>query len=180
MLQAFNVVANDGRYVPARLVLSRVGEDGERHDVPAGEPRQVVSATTARQMSEMMASVVNQGTGTGGAIEGYQVAGKTGTARKPQEQGGYEDAAGNYHYVATFAGFVPAEDPELSMIVALDEPTTSIYGGDVAAPVFAHLAQYALSRYRIAPPAQVGPEPVVIPVATDPAADGLGSPAPVP
>ena len=77
--------------------------------------------------------------------------------------GGYKDAAGNYHYVATFAGFVPAEDPELSIIVVLDEPTASIYGGEVAAPVFAQLAQYALPRYRIPPPAAGRRRPPIVP-----------------
>jgi len=122
-----------------------------------------------------MMSVVNAGTGTSAAIPGYSVAGKTGTARKPQESGGYEDGDGNYHYVATFAGFVPAEDPELAMIVVLDEPTSSIYGGEVSAPVFAHLGQYALARYGIAPPAQLAPASPPS-VAVDPSQDGLGTP----
>ena len=86
------------------------------------------------------------------ASPGYAVAGKTGTARKPMPQGGYEDAAGNYHYVSTFAGFVPAERPALSIIVVIDEPTGDIYGGSVAAPVFADLAQYALRLFHIPPP----------------------------
>ena len=68
------------------------------------------------------------------------MAGKTGTARKPQPNGGYEDEAGNYHYVATFAGFVPANDPQLSIVVVIDEPAGDYYGGGVAAPVFSRLA----------------------------------------
>ena len=80
------------------------------------------------------------------------MAGKTGTARKPEPTGGYKDAAGNYHYVSTFAGFVPAERPELSIIVVIDEPTGDIYGGSVAAPVFADLAQYGLRLFHIPPP----------------------------
>ncbi|MCB1015748.1 MAG: cell division protein, partial [Acidimicrobiales bacterium] len=177
MLSAFNVIANDGVYVPPRLVLARVADDGSRHPVAGPEAHRVVSASTARQLSTMMMSVVDTGTGTGAAIPGYRVAGKTGTARKPQDTGGYEDAAGNYHYVATFAGFVPAEDPELSMIVVLDEPTASIYGGEVSAPVFAQLGQYALARYGIAPPAQLLPAtPPVLGV--DPSQDGVGTPVP--
>ncbi|MBL8778374.1 MAG: penicillin-binding protein 2 [Acidimicrobiales bacterium] len=177
MMSAFNVVANDGVYVPPRLVLARVAEDGARQGIDAPEPHRVISTSTARQLSTMMMSVVDTGTGTSAAIPGYHVAGKTGTARKPQDTGGYEDAAGNYHYVATFAGFVPAEDPELSMIVVLDEPTSSIYGGEVSAPVFAQLGQYALARYGIAPPAQLAP--VSLPsAAVDPSQDGLGTPVP--
>lgn len=177
MLSAFNVVANDGVYVPPRLVLARVGEDGTRRAIDAPAPHRVISTSTARQLSTMMMSVVNAGTGTAAAIPGYSVAGKTGTARKPQDSGGYEDGDGNYHYVATFAGFVPAEDPELAMIVVLDEPTSSIYGGAVSAPVFAHLGQYALARYGIAPPVQLAPASPP-PAAVDPSQDGLGTPVP--
>jgi len=174
MLSAFNLIANDGVYVPPRLVLARVGDDGERRPVTAPRPHRVVSTGTARQLTTMMMSVVDAGTGAGAAIPGYRVAGKTGTARKPQDTGGYEDAAGNFHYVATFAGFVPAEDPELSMIVVLDEPTSSIYGGEVSAPVFSQLGQYALARYGIAPAAQLAPALPTL-AAVDPSQDGLGT-----
>ena len=152
MLEAYNVLANDGVYVPPRLVLERVDAQGERHRTPLGEPRRVVSATTADQMREMLVNVVAEGTGTRGGITGYSVAGKTGTARKPLPEGGYQDAAGNYHYVANFDGILPAEDPELSIIVAIDEPAGDIYGGTVAAPVFADLAQYGVRLFRIVPP----------------------------
>src|SRR5206468_9137613 len=79
-------------------------------------------------------------------------AGKTGTARKPQPKGGYQDGAGNYHYVATFAGFVPAEDPQLSAIVVLDEPTATIFASGSSAPVFSRIASYGLRRFHIPPP----------------------------
>ena len=151
MLQAFNVVANGGVYVPPTLAAATVDADGERTPVPPAETRRVVSETTARQLTNMMVGVVDSGTGTEAAIAGYRVAGKTGTARKPQPAGGYEDAAGNYHYVSTFAGFVPADDPQLSAIVVIDEPSVTIYGGSVAAPVFADVARAALVRYRIPP-----------------------------
>ena len=152
MLEAYNVLANDGIYVPPQLVLERVDADGTRRTVEAGEPRRVVSEATAEQMREMLVNVVAEGTGTRGGITGYSVAGKTGTARKPLPEGGYQDAAGNYHYMANFVGFVPAEDPELSIIVVIDEPAGDIFGGTVAAPVFADLAQYGLRLFRIAPP----------------------------
>ena len=99
----------------------------------------------------MLVNVVAEGTGTRGGITGYSVAGKTGTARKPLPEGGY-GAPGSYRYIANFAGFVPAEKPELSIIVVIDEPAGDIYGGTVAAPVFADLAQYGLRLFRIPPP----------------------------
>jgi cell division protein FtsI (penicillin-binding protein 3) len=117
---------------------------------------------------------VTVGTGKAAAIQGYTVAGKTGTARKPLDGArGYKTGA----YVATFAGFVPAEAPRLSGIVILDEPTP-IYGGTVSAPVFATVSQYALRLYRIPPPpagSVVDVPPVD--VADAEKADGAGDPS---
>ncbi len=151
MLEAYNVLANDGVYVAPKLVLETVGADGASHPTAASKTRRVVSESTAARMRDMLANVVAEGTGTRGGITGYTVAGKTGTARKPLATGGYQDASG-YHYIATFAGFVPAERPELSIIVVIDEPAGDIFGGTVAAPVFADLAQYGLRLFRIPPP----------------------------
>ncbi|MEJ7584621.1 MAG: penicillin-binding protein 2, partial [Acidimicrobiales bacterium] len=159
MLAAYNVIANDGVYVAPRLVQATVGTDGRRRDRPPSRRRPVTSAETATKLRAMMAKVVSAGTGEKADVPGYSVAGKTGTARKPLAEhmpgNGYMDLEGRYHYVATFAGVVPAEDPELSIIVVLDEPTASIFAGDVAAPAFSELARDALRRYQIAPPAEV-------------------------
>jgi len=96
----------------------------------------------------MLAEVVRAGTAKAAAVEGYTAAGKTGTARKPMEGArGYKEGA----YIATFAGFVPAESPRLSAIVILDEPYP-IYGGLVSAPVFAQVARYGLRLFRVPPP----------------------------
>jgi cell division protein FtsI (penicillin-binding protein 3) len=151
MLDAYNVIANDGVHVPPRLVAATVDGDGQRRAVEVGRSRRVVSAETAAQVRSMLVEVVNAGTGKQAAVPGYSVGGKTGTARKPQDTGTYRDRAGNYHYVAAFTGMVPAEDPELSIIVVIDEPTSTIYGGSAAAPVFADLAKFALNRFRIPP-----------------------------
>jgi cell division protein FtsI (penicillin-binding protein 3) len=158
VLMAFNVIANGGRYVAPRLVEGTVGPDGETEPAPPSPSRRVISTATAEQMTSMMTGVVEEGTGVEAAIPGYPSAGKTGTARKPQPEGGYEDAAGNYHYVATFAGFVPTVNPELSIIVVIDEPVGDIYGGGVAAPVFSRLAAAVLRAYRIPPPATLVPD----------------------
>ncbi|TMK89623.1 MAG: penicillin-binding protein 2 [Actinobacteria bacterium] len=139
MLEVYNTIANGGMYVAPRLV--------EGASTPS--PRRVVSTKTAQQITAMLTQVVTRGTGKAAHIDGYTVAGKTGTARKVAEGGkGYKEGA----YVATFAGFVPAEHPQLSAIVVLDEPTP-IYGGLVSAPVFADLARYGLRLFRIPPPA---------------------------
>ncbi len=153
MLSAYNVIANDGVYVEPRLIEATVAADGTRSEVAPSEGRRVVSAETAAQVRAMLVEAVNDGTGKNAQVAGYSVGGKTGTARKPQDTGTYQDAAGNFHYVAAFTGMVPAEDPQLSVIVVIDEPTATIYGGGAAAPVFADLSRFALSRFRIPPSA---------------------------
>jgi membrane peptidoglycan carboxypeptidase len=112
----------------------------------------VVSPGTAALVREMMASVVEVGTGEAAAIDGYQVAGKTGTARKPAPEGGYKWEDGKYHYITTFAGFMPANDPKLSVIVVLDEPRGT-FASSTAAPAFGDLARYALRLLHLPPPA---------------------------
>lgn len=151
MISAFNSIANGGLYVQPRLVRSTIDGNGKRHDVPVGNTHRVVSANTARQMTGMLNEVTRVGTGTRARIDGYTVAGKTGTARKPKVGGvGYQDGA----YVSTFVGFAPAEKPMFTTIVILDQPTP-IYGGLVCAPVFADIMKYALGAYHVTPPEQV-------------------------
>ncbi len=156
MLSAFNVIANGGVYVAPKLVAATIDPDGRRHPTPPSEQHRVVSSATARSVQDMMERVVKEGTGLKAAVPGYTVAGKTGTARKPLPQGGYQDADGSYHYVSTFAGFVPGQ-ADLSVIVVMDEPTTSIYAADVAAPVFSRLASYAVRQLDIPPSASGAP-----------------------
>jgi cell division protein FtsI (penicillin-binding protein 3) len=157
MLTAYNAIANDGVLVEPRLVSGTVEPDGTTHPTDPADERRVISEDTAVQLQSMLAEAVRAGTGAEAAIPSYDVAGKTGTARKPQPEGGYEDAGGNYHYVSSFAGFAPAQDPALSAIVVIDAPTSSIFGGDVAAPVFSQIAQEALRRLHIPPPATGDP-----------------------
>jgi len=162
LLQAFNTIANEGVYVPARIVAEVTAPGGApTSPQPVLEPRRVVSAAAAVHMRRILGEVVASGTGRQAAVPGFEVAGKTGTARKPHPDGGYEDAAGNYRYVATFVGFLPASDPELSLIVVIDEPTTTIYGGSAAAPAFAELARVALRRLKVPPPSDHG-QPLIL------------------
>jgi cell division protein FtsI (penicillin-binding protein 3) len=148
MLAAYNTVANGGEYVAPKLVKATVDARGQSHPTEPSVRRRVISAATAKQVTGMLVEVVRVGTGTNAAIDGYTVAGKTGTARKPLENArGYKAGA----YVSSFAGFVPAEKPALTSIVMLDEPTP-IYGGLVAAPVFAEVNRYGLRQFRIPPP----------------------------
>jgi cell division protein FtsI (penicillin-binding protein 3) len=153
LLYAYNVIANDGVYVPPTLVRATVDEDGKRHAAAPPRHRRVVSPTTAAEMRAMLTQVIATGTGRAAAIDGYDAAGKTGTARKPQPGGTYKDAAGRYHYISSFAGFIPAEDPKLSIIVVIDEPTGSPYAAQVSAPAFAEIGRHALRLMGVPPTA---------------------------
>ncbi|MGH9119025.1 MAG: peptidoglycan D,D-transpeptidase FtsI family protein, partial [Acidimicrobiales bacterium] len=151
MLAAYNTIANGGVYVAPKLVRASIDAAGNRVAAPPSAHHRVVSEDTAGAVQDMMTYVVEEGTGRRAQIDGYLAAGKTGTARKPLPGGGYTDENGRYHYVATFAGFVPADDPQLTIIVVIDEPGTSIYASQVAAPLFARMATYALRHERIPP-----------------------------
>lgn len=160
MLNVYATIANEGQWRSPRLVSATIDAQGNRTEIAPSAQRQVVSPQTARQVSDMLVEVVTGGTGKNAAVVGYSVAGKTGTARKPLN-GGYCDC-----YMASFAGFAPASDPRLAAIVVLDEPFP-IYGGEVAAPAFSRIMQYALRLEKIAPtsaPAPVAPKPVERPI----------------
>jgi cell division protein FtsI (penicillin-binding protein 3) len=151
MLAAYNTIATGGEYVSPKLLKATVDGAGRQHLTPPSARRRVVSEQTAREMTAMLTEVVRVGTAKLAKIDGYTVAGKTGTARKPDEHvRGYKAGA----YFSSFAGFVPAEKPALTAIVVLDEPTP-IFGGLVAAPRFAQIAKYALRELRIPPPSVV-------------------------
>lgn len=172
MLAAYNTIANGGVYVSPKLVKATIDGKGRAHPTPASARRRVVSPAVAADMTTMLNEVVRVGTGTAAQIDGYTVAGKTGTARKVAPGGrGYLPGA----YMSSFAGFVPAEKPALTGIVILDEPTP-IFGGLVAAPVFASVARYGLREFRIPPQAPV-PPPFGVPLATPVSAKAAGEAA---
>ncbi|MCU1488026.1 MAG: Cell division protein FtsI, partial [Actinomycetia bacterium] len=148
MLQVFNTLANGGVWIEPHLVKEVVGPKGAQATLAAPKQRRVVSERTAKEMTAMMANVVDRGTGMPAQIKGYTVAGKTGTARKVID-GQYQKGA----YVSSFAGFVPAEAPRLSAIVVFDEPHP-YYAAQVAAPVFARIGQYGLRQFKIPAPAK--------------------------
>lgn len=145
MLAAYNTIANEGTYVAPKLVKATVDAEGKTRPTEPSATHRVVSEETAAQMNLMLQEVVSRGTGSAAQISGYEVAGKTGTAGKPRT-----DGPGYANYVSTFAGFLPAAAPKFTAIVILDEPTP-IFGGLVAAPVFADITRYALESYNVGP-----------------------------
>lgn len=150
MTSAFSAIANGGELPAPTLVLGSRDTAGmfTAADVPA--PTRVIDTETARHLVDMLEGVVEAGTGTNAQVPGYRVAGKTGTAWKPQPEGGYGEGSGNVDYVASFVGMLPAEDPELVVLVVVDEPALHSYsGGRAAAPIFADFAQFAVRQRRI-------------------------------
>ena len=145
MAAAYGAIANDGIYRRPYLV-QRVG--GEPRRRPAG--RRVLSKTVSAQMMAMLRDVVSAegGTGAAAAVPGYTVAGKTGTANKPIP-GGYSRTK----YFASFVGIVPAKNPRLVVLVSIDEPKGTIYGGIVAAPAFSEIARSSLVELEVPPDA---------------------------
>ena len=142
--RAYTIFTNEGHLLPLSLV--------RRESIPIGKP--LVSAQAARQVTQMMElAVAPGGTATRAHVPGYRVAGKTGTAHKP-EDGGYAEKK----YVSSFVGFGPVSDPRLIVAVMLDEPTgAKHYGGDVAGPVFASVIASGLRIMAVAPDAPIVP-----------------------
>jgi cell division protein FtsI (penicillin-binding protein 3) len=144
MATAYAALANGGILRPAHVVES---VDGRAARKPAG--RRVVSAATAASVRRMLEGVLGPGgTASGAAVEGYTLAGKTGTAEKPDPiTGGYSESK----YVSSFVGFAPARTPKLLVAVMVDEPQGEIYGGLVAGPAFRKITSFALTYLRIPP-----------------------------
>jgi cell division protein FtsI (penicillin-binding protein 3) len=123
-----------------------VEPDGITKAAPPSTTREALTPVVAATMNKMLQQVVLAGTGTNAIIPGYQVAGKTGTATMPYP-GKDKLLVGQYN--ASFVGFAPANNPVLSMIVVVERPETTIFGGAVAAPVFQQVMAYALRHYGI-------------------------------
>jgi len=147
MAAAYAAIANRGVWSRPHLVDHVAG--GAR---PSLNHRRLVSPKIAKQLMTMLKDVVAEGTGQFAAVPGYQVAGKTGTAQKPDSHGGY--ATGRY--VASFVGIVPASRPRFVILVAVDEPRGAIWGGTVAAPAFQQIARFDLQYLEVPPDAAPG------------------------
>ncbi|AKU91869.1 penicillin-binding transpeptidase domain-containing protein [Vulgatibacter incomptus] len=145
----YAAIANGGTRMKPWIVRSVVDPNGAV--IRRGEPEvagQAISPATAKEIARWLENVVLDGTAGKAAIDGYRVAGKTGTAQK------VDASIGRYGKgrLASFAGFVPAEDPKLAIVVMIDEPKEgSVYGGQIAAPVFREIAEAALKSRGIPP-----------------------------
>ena len=149
MLTAYATIANRG-LKPAPTLIRGVGDNVEMSvNLLNTQPERIIESQTAESLVEIIETVVSSGTGRNAQIPGYRVAGKTGTAWKPQ-LGGYGEEEEDRRYVVSFAGFFPVETPEIVALVVVDEPSASAdSGGKAAAPIFADFAEFAARQLRI-------------------------------
>jgi cell division protein FtsI (penicillin-binding protein 3) len=142
----YAAIANNGVRVTPTIVEGTRAPDGSYIPAPPPPHRRVISAKTATTLRDMMESVISeQGTAPEAAIPGYRIAGKTGTADRPNGHGGYSG------YTATFVGMAPADKPKVVCEVVLQNPRRGHFGGQVAAPVFKTVMSFALRTLGIPP-----------------------------
>ncbi|MGV0814653.1 penicillin-binding protein 2 [Mycolicibacterium boenickei] len=163
MAGMYQTIANDGVRIPPRIIKSTIAPDGTHIDEPRPEGVRVVTPETARTVRDMFRAVVQrdpmgeqQGTGPQAAVEGYQIAGKTGTAQQ------INPACGCYYndvYWITFAGMAPADDPRYIVGIMMDAPHRAADGspGSSAAPLFHNIASWLLQRHNVPLSADPGP-----------------------
>jgi cell division protein FtsI (penicillin-binding protein 3) len=145
VVDAYAAIANGGVLMQPRIVKNILASDGSVvQEIEPQQIRRVVSEQTAKLLTDMLVSVVERGTGQEANIPGVRIAGKTGTAQQ-LTQGAYD----RRNYTASFVGFYPADRPRVAMIVMLDRPTTSIYGGTTAAPIFRRIVQKTMTMLQL-------------------------------
>ncbi len=156
-LQAMNVIANRGILVPPRISREMLDSSPVPPDIPPSGERIIATRTAEELIERVFEKVVLEGTGQEAQLNGFTVAGKTGTAQIREPGGGY--SAGRH--LGSFVGFVPAEKPVISMIVVIYDPKNGLhYGGQVAAPVFREIAQRVLLYLRQCP--RLDPSPKIL------------------
>ncbi len=159
----YSTVANGGVRVEPTLVRGTRGEDGRFTPAPEPEKTRVISEKTAKTLARMLESVVDdeEGTGNKAQIDGYRVAGKTGTANR------VDPATGKYHgYTSSFAGFAPADKPRVTVYCAIQNATEgSYFGGQICGPIYKQVMEFALKTLQVPP---TGAAPANLPVTFKP------------
>jgi cell division protein FtsI (penicillin-binding protein 3) len=146
----YQTFADNGVRVAPRIVQSVTASDGTVHTTAAPKPVRVVSAKTATTLRTMLESVtLPGGTGIKAAVPGYRVSGKTGTAQQPDPNHG--GAYSSWMNWDTFAGMIPADNPQFVVAIMVDNPAHGVEGGDVAAPLFHEIASYEVAHAHIPP-----------------------------
>ncbi|SDE87079.1 stage V sporulation protein D [Sporomusa acidovorans] len=147
LVTAAAAVANDGKLLRPQIVKEVREKSGQViREFQPDVVRQVMDTAVTKQVNDILESVVSQGSGKNAYIEGFKIAGKTGTAQKVGA-GGYSPGK----YVASFVGFAPADNPQVAMLVVIDEPVGLYYGGQIAAPVFGAIMKDVLQYLKVNP-----------------------------
>lgn len=147
IMQAYSAFANGGKMVRPRIIDEIIDSNDKAKKIDVAEPTQVISPENAAKMTAMLVSVVENGHGKNAKVDGFQVAGKTGTAQIPKAGGGYEEGAN----IGSFAGFAPANDPRFVMLVKFDRPKNVQWAESSAAPIFGEMADWLLNSYMKVP-----------------------------
>lgn len=144
MITAVSAVANGGKLMQPYVVAKKLDQDGNTvYETTPTVKRQVISESTSKTVLGMMEKVVSEGTGRNAYIPGYRVAGKTGTSEKLTVDG---------EYIASFVGCAPADDPQIAVLIIIDEPQSEIHGGGaIAAPVAGSVMEQALKYMNVEP-----------------------------
>jgi len=140
---AYAALANNGVYVHPRVVDKIILPNGEEKSIERSEGNRVVSELTAKQIKEMLLSVMENGHGKRGRVEGFKIGGKTGTAEIANPEGGYLEDIYNH----TFIGMAPIDDPQFVLMVKLNKPQTAEFSATTAAPTFSKIASFLLNYY---------------------------------
>ncbi|NCF74958.1 MAG: hypothetical protein GWO87_00505 [Xanthomonadaceae bacterium] len=148
MANAFSAIANGGKLMKPYIVKKTIDSNGVEQKTAPKEIRKVISNKTSVLVSGMLASVVKNGHGKKANVEGYYVAGKTGTAQVPKKEGGgYEKDKS----IGSFVGFAPVDSPCFVMLVRIDNPKDVLWAESSAAPLFGKIAKFILNYYQIEP-----------------------------
>lgn len=158
LIGAYSAVANGGWLMQPHLVDCIEYADGRTEQKAKTQKiRRVIKQETSDTMKKVLEHVVQEGSGKRARIKGYSVAGKTGTAEKLSQEGGYATR----HHVVSFCGFTPIDDPQFTILVVLDNPSKYTFGGTAAAPVFKEVAEGLLAMQGVPPdrPEELQPKP---------------------
>ena len=150
LITAMSAIANDGVLMKPYIVKAVYNEDGSVYEETKPQAvRRVISSETDKTLIGLLEQVVSTGGGKKAKVKGYRIGGKTGTAQKINDDGvGYKDGC----YIASFCGFAPTNDPEVTLLVIIDEPSGgNYYGGQIAAPVAAKIFQQMFRYLNVEP-----------------------------
>ncbi len=147
VLNAINVLANDGSLMRPYLVSSIRHSDGTEEKIEPQKIRRVITSTTANELTAMMVSVIEKGVAGLAKVPGYYLAGKTGTAQVPDEKGKYSPDK----KIISFVGYGPSDQPRFSILIKLDNPAGLSFASGTAAPMFSEIAEKLLNYFQVPP-----------------------------